>query len=87
VIQVAAGGGLSAAGGAAPGGPGGDQVPELAAGLIPGLGLPVVAAAAGDRGELDPQVAEVVLGPAAGRRPLGRDATGVACGAEVGGVW
>ena len=48
MVQVAARRWPAAARRAAPGAAGADQVLELAAGLVPGFGVPVVAAAAGD---------------------------------------
>jgi hypothetical protein len=55
VVQVAAGGGAGAAGCGAAGATGPDEVLELAAGPVPGFGVAVVAAAAGDRCQPDPQ--------------------------------
>ena len=68
MVQVAAGGGAGAAGCGAAGAAGPDQVLELTAGPVPGFGLLMVAAAAGDRCQPDPQRAQVVPGPGAGRR-------------------
>jgi hypothetical protein len=94
VVQVAPGRGAAASGGGAPGGPGGDQVLELAAGPVPGLGVPVAAGAAGDRGEPDPQAAQVVPGRGAGlagwgplRWAAAGVAGGVAGGAGGGALW
>ena len=87
VVQVAAGGGPSASGRAAPGAPRGDQVPELAAGLVAGFGVPVVAAATGDQAQPDSQGPQVVLRPGLRRRPLARPAATVAASPEVGGHW
>ena len=53
MVQVAAGGGPAAARGGAPGAAGADQVLEFAAGPVAGLGLGVVALAAGDRDHVD----------------------------------
>jgi hypothetical protein len=86
VVQVAAGGGAAAAGRGAPGAAGPDQVLELAAGPVPGFGLPVVAAATGDRSQMDPQRAQVVSGPGIGRGLLIRAAAGAAAGAGAGGA-
>jgi hypothetical protein len=61
VVQVTAGGGSAAARGGAPGAAGADQVLEFAAGPVPGLGLGVVAVAAGDRDQAAAQAAQVVL--------------------------
>jgi hypothetical protein len=55
VIQVAAGGGLAAARGGAPGVAGGDQVLEGAAGPVAVLGLGMVAGAADDRVQPEPE--------------------------------
>ena len=52
VVQVARGSGPPAAGRGAPGVPGLDQVPELAAGRVTGLDVRVQARTRGDRGEL-----------------------------------
>src|SRR5580692_13003786 len=68
VVQVAAGGGPAAARGGAPGAAGADQVLECAAGPVAGLGVGVVAVAAGDRGQAGAQAAQVILRPGAGRR-------------------
>jgi hypothetical protein len=84
MVQVAARRGAAAAGRGAPGATGADQVLELAAGLVSGFGLPVVTAAPGDRGQLDPQRAQVVLGLGVGRGPLIRAAAGAAAAAEAG---
>src|SRR5207302_4789201 len=62
VVQVAAGGGLPAAGRGAPGVPGGDQVPQRAAGPVAVLGLLAVARVLLDAGA-DPN------GGTAGGRP------------------
>src|SRR5271169_1513427 len=61
VVQVAAGGGPAAARRGAPGAAGADQVLEFAAGPVAGLGVGVVAVAAGDRDHVDAQAAQVVL--------------------------
>ena len=53
MVEVAAGGGSVTAGGGAPGAAGADQVLEFAAGSITGLGLGVVAVAAGDLDQAD----------------------------------
>ena len=67
VVQVAARRGPAAAGCAAPGAAGADQVLELAAGPVPGFRVLVVAAAAGDRCQLDSQGAQIVPGSGVGR--------------------
>ena len=82
MVQVAAGGGPAAAGSGAPGAAGADQVLEPAAGLVPGFRMAVVAAAAGHRGQPDPQRAQVVPGSGVGGRPL----VLAAAGAGVGGA-
>jgi hypothetical protein len=86
VVQVAARGGAAAARRGAPRAAGPDQVLELAAGPVPGLGVLVVAAAAGDRSQMDPQRAQVVPGPGIGQGPLIRAAAGAAAGAGAGGA-
>src|SRR5580704_5775653 len=70
VVQVAPGRGPAAAGRGAPGAAGADQVLELAAGLVPGLGVTVITPATGDQGQPYPQRQQVVPGPGTGRRPL-----------------
>jgi len=86
VVQVAAGRGPAAAGCGAPGAPGADQVLEFAAGLVPGLGVAVVTAAAGDQGQPHPQRNQVIPAPGIGRRPLVRTAAGAAGGAGAFGA-
>ena len=77
VIKVAAGGGLPAARRGAGRVAGGDQVPELAAGPVAGLGLGVVAGAADDGAELQ--------GPGVGRAAGVRaGSAGVRGGGAVG---
>src|ERR1700760_74533 len=66
VVQVAAGGSTLAAGGRAGGGPGLDEVLEGAAGLVARFFVPVVAAAAGQRGEGHGEAAGGELLPSAG---------------------
>jgi len=61
MVHVAAGGGAAAARRGAAGAAGADQVLELAAGLVPGFRMLMVTAAAGDRGQPDPQRAQVIL--------------------------
>jgi hypothetical protein len=58
VIQIAPGGGPGAAGRGAPAAARADQVRQLAAGLVAGVGVPVVAAAPGDGGQPVPQPGE-----------------------------
>jgi hypothetical protein len=86
MVQVAAGGLTAASGRAAPGAPRVNQVLELAARFIAGLGVPVTAGTPGDGGELDPEAAEVVLGLGTGRRALVRAAASVAGSAQIGGA-
>jgi hypothetical protein len=63
MVQVAAGRRAAASGRGAAGVPGADQVLEFAAGLVPGLGMAVIAGAPGDHGQLDLQATQVVLRP------------------------
>ena len=67
VVQVAAGGGLPAAGRGAPGIPDLDQVGQGPAGPVPALGPGVVAVAAGHRSHPDPQPGQVVPRSGSGR--------------------
>src|SRR5580692_1185913 len=75
VVQVAAGGGPAAARGGAPGAAGADQVLEFAAGPVAGLGVGVVAVAAGDRDQAGAQAAQVILRPGAVRRVTAESGT------------
>jgi hypothetical protein len=68
VVQVAAGGGPPAAPRGAPGVAGPDPVLQDAAGPAAGLGPGVVAAAAGDDGQPDPQAGQVARRVSARRR-------------------
>src|SRR5580704_4278986 len=83
VVQVAPGRGPAAA---RRGAPGADQMLELAAGLVPGLGVPVITPAAGDQGQPHPQRQQVVPGPGIRWRPLVRAAAGAGAGAGAGGA-
>src|SRR5260370_13870860 len=68
MVQVTASRGSATARGGAPSAAGADQVLEFAAGPVAGLGVGVVAVAAGDRDHVDAQAAHVVLRAGAGRR-------------------
>jgi hypothetical protein len=87
MVQVAAGGWAAAARRGALGATGPDQVLELAAGLVPGFGMVMVAAAPGNRVQPDPQGPQVVLGPGIGRGLGVRAAAGAAAGAGADSVW
>jgi hypothetical protein len=76
MVQVTAGGGPAASGRGARSTACPDQVPQLPAGLVPGLGVTVIAAAAGDRRQPDLQATQVILSPGVRRGLLVRAAPG-----------